>query len=106
MRLSGNTCIVDIKIILRSAGMRLRHLFKALYLQKLAFVILGLSAQDLESASDADRGSGFKDHFDSTRPWSGSGLRAVLCCVTVREIQSSSAMHVVCVLCEAHARPH
>ena len=30
----------------------------------------------------------------------------VLCCVTVSEIQSSSAMRVVCVPCGAHARPH
>ena len=33
-------------------------------------------------------------------------LSCVLCCVTVREIQSCSSMRVVCVLCGAHARPH
>ena len=33
-------------------------------------------------------------------------LSCVLCCVTVREIQSSSAMRVVCVPCGAHVRPH
>ena len=39
----------------------------------------------------------FKDHFASTRPqWDPSWA---LCCMTVREIQSSSAMCVVCVPC-------
>ena len=41
-------------------------------------LIMGLSTRDLGSGSDADRGSGFKDHFASTRPRSGSELRAVL----------------------------
>ena len=42
---------------------------------------MGLSTRDLGSASDADRESGFKDHFAPTRPRSGSEQR-VLCCVT------------------------
>ena len=41
-------------------------------------LIRGLSTRDLGSASDADRGSGFKYHSASTRPQSGSELRAVL----------------------------
>ena len=43
-----------------------------------------LSTRDLGSASDADRGFRFKDHFASTQPRSGSD-QCVLCCVTVRE---------------------
>ena len=37
-----------------------------------SFTTQGLSTRDLGSASDADRGSGFKDHFASTQPRSGS----------------------------------
>ena len=47
-----------------------------------------------------DRRSRFKDLFVSKRPrsgpWSGSE-RCMLCCVPVHEIQSSSAIRVVCV---------
>ena len=64
----------------------------------------GLSTWDLGSGSDADRGSGFKGHFVST--WPRSDPSCVLCCVTVSEIKSSSAMRVVCVPCGAHARPY
>ena len=67
--------------------------------------ILGLSERDLGSASDADRGSDSK----TTLPPNGLDLdpNCVLCCLTVREIQSSSAiMRVVCVPCGALAQPH
>ena len=47
-------------------------------LWKKLILILGLSTQDLGSGSDADRGSWSKNHFASTRPWSGLELRAVL----------------------------
>ena len=40
--------------------------------------IMGLSTRDLGSRSDADRGSGTKCHYASTRPLSRSALRAVL----------------------------
>ena len=39
-------------------------------------ITLGLSTRD--TGSDADRGYRFKDHFASTRPQSGSELRALL----------------------------
>ena len=55
---------------------------------------LGLSAWDLGSGSNADLGSGSKDHFTSTRPQSGSELHAMLR-PTVREIQSNSAILAV-----------
>ena len=50
---------------------------------------LGLSTRDLGSASDADRGSGFKDHFASTRPRSGSELQ---CCAAWQCMRSSQAV--------------
>ena len=68
-------------------------------------VHLGLSTRDRESASDADR----DPHPNSKTTFPPHGLDPdpsfVLCCVTVRVIQSSSAMRVVCVLCGAHTRP-
>ena len=70
---------------------------------------MGLSTRDLGSESDAHQGSGFKDHFASTRPRSRSELRAVLrdsACNRVREFKSSSAMRVVCMPCGARAIPH
>ena len=39
---------------------------------------LGLSTQDHGFGSDADQGSGSKDHFAFTWPQSGSKMRAVL----------------------------
>ena len=53
------------------------------------------------TGSDADRGPGFEDHFDSTRPRSGSEPRAVC-------VRSSPAvpMRIVCVSCGVHAKPH
>ena len=69
-----------------------------------------LSTWDLiGSGSESDRGSGSKDHVASTRPRSGSELRAILRAMlrrTVREIQSSSAMRAVFVAFGGHARPH
>ena len=53
---------------------------------------VGLSIRDFGSGSDADRKVGSSDYFASTAQ-SGS------------EIQSSSAMRVVCVQCGAHATP-
>ena len=66
---------------------------------------MGLSTWDLGSGSDADKGSGSKDHFTFTRPRSGYELSAMLC-QTVGEIQSSSAMHAVFVAFGAHMRSH
>ena len=64
---------------------------------------------DFGSESDVDQGSVFKDHFGSTRPQSRSELCAVLrdsTRNTVRELQSSNAMRVVCIPCGAHVTPH
>ena len=55
---------------------------------------MGLSTRDLESESDADRGYGFKDNFTSTRLRSVFELHASV----LPEIQSSSTMHIVCVV--------
>ena len=67
---------------------------------------MGLFTRDLGSASDADRGR----DLDSKTTLPPHGLDPdpscmLLCCVTVRKIQSSSVMRVVCVRFGAHARP-
>ena len=59
---------------------KLRYLSQGIFCSPciIALDTLGLSTPDRGSTSDADRGSRFKDHFASTRPWSGSELHAVL----------------------------
>ena len=53
-----------------------------------------------------DQGSGSKDHFASTRPPSGSELRAVLCHSAWDPVQQPNGCSLVCMPCGAHVRPH
>ena len=64
-------------------------------------MLMGLSTLDLGSASDADRGSGFKDH---TRPRSGFEQR-VLCCVTVHEQCNARSLRAVWSSCTTTLSP-
>ena len=78
-----------------------RHLIQPLHFDPINLnpskTIMGLSTQDLISASDAEWESGFKDQFASTRPQSESepDPSSVLCCVTVREKRNARSLRAV-----------
>ena len=73
-----------------------------------ALRLMGLSTRDLDPnlmrIGDLDSKTTFPPHGLDPDP--SCMLCCVTACVTVRDLQSSSAMRVVCMPCEAHTTPH